>query len=77
MTDLELAAAQAYVRLLSATRAVLDDDRRPLLTPPLLTAPIAEADRALDALGMAGNEAGFFRLVARLQPVVSEEHRGT
>ncbi|MFI6284069.1 hypothetical protein ACIBCM_04790 [Streptomyces sp. NPDC051018] len=76
MTDLELAAAQAYVRLLSATRAVLDDSRRPLTAPPLLTAPIAEADQALDALGMAGNEAEFFRLVARLQPVVTEDRRG-
>ncbi|MGW4028722.1 hypothetical protein ACWEFL_05260 [Streptomyces sp. NPDC004838] len=76
MNDPELAAAQAYVRLLSATRAVLADTRRPLSALPLLTAPIAEADEALDVLGMAGNEAEFFRLVARLQPVVCEDYRG-
>ncbi|MEU5976215.1 hypothetical protein [Streptomyces sp. NPDC047315] len=69
MTDLELAAAQAYVRLLSATRAVLDDGERPATALALLTAPMTEADEALDALGMAGNEAAFFSLVTRLQPV--------
>ncbi|MEU5160959.1 hypothetical protein AB0G74_15310 [Streptomyces sp. NPDC020875] len=68
MTDPERAAAQAYVRLLSATRAVLDDER-PAAALPLLTAPMAEADLALAALGMAGNEAAFFRLVGRLRPV--------
>ncbi|MFH8618941.1 hypothetical protein ACH4E8_28290 [Streptomyces sp. NPDC017979] len=73
MTDLELAAAQAYVRLLSATRAVLDDGQRPVPALPLLTAPMAEADEALDALGMAGNEAAFFSLVTRLQPVPYDE----
>ncbi|MFE0425863.1 hypothetical protein [Streptomyces sp. NPDC058953] len=76
MTDPETTAAQAYVRLLSATRAVLDDSGRPVPALPLLTAPMAEADRALDALGMAGNEAAFFRLVGRrLRPVPSEEGR--
>jgi hypothetical protein len=69
MTETERAAAQAYLRLLGAARAVLDDPRRALPSLPLLTAPIAEADRALDALGMAGNEAEFFRLVARNHPV--------
>ncbi|MEU9608943.1 hypothetical protein [Streptomyces sp. NPDC048057] len=73
MTDLELAAAQAYVRLLSATRAVLDDGQRPVTALPLLTAPMTEADEALDALGMAGNEAAFFSLVTRLQPVPYDE----
>ncbi|MFI1395692.1 hypothetical protein [Streptomyces sp. NPDC020681] len=73
MTDQELAAAQAYVRLLQTTRAVLADGRQPLL--PLLTVPITEADKALDALGMAGNEEAFFRLVSRLQPVLGEEQR--
>jgi hypothetical protein len=73
MNDLELAAARAYVRLLGATRAVLDDDRRPPPALPLLTAPMAEADEALDALGMAGNEAEFFRLVARLRPMAAAD----
>ncbi len=77
MTDPELAAAQAYVRLLRTTRAVLSDTEQPVLPMPLLTVPIAEADEALDALGMAGNEAEFFRLVARLQPVLYEDQRVT
>lgn len=68
MTDPELAAAQAYVRLLQTTRAVLADPQQRVLTLPLLTAPIAEADEALRAIGLAGNEADFFRLVARCQP---------
>ncbi|WP_406301869.1 hypothetical protein OHA61_04945 [Streptomyces sp. NBC_00885] len=75
MTDSELAAAQAYLRLLQTTRAVLSETEQPLLTLPLLTAPIAEADEALRALGMAGNEAGFFRLVSRLQPALREDRR--
>ncbi|MER7664537.1 MULTISPECIES: hypothetical protein [unclassified Streptomyces] len=77
MTDPELAAAQAYVRLLQTTRAVLADTEQPIVPMPLLMAPIAEADDALDALGMAGNEAGFFQLVARLQPVLYEDQRVT
>lgn len=75
MTDNELAAAQAYVRLLQTTRAVLADTAAPALSLPLLTAPIAEADEALHALGMAGNEADFFRLVSRLQPTLREDRR--
>ncbi|MFI1018431.1 hypothetical protein [Streptomyces sp. NPDC020965] len=65
MTERERAAAQAYVRLLRTTRAVLGDTGTPLPALPLLAAPIAEADAALAALGMAGNEEAFFRLVAR------------
>ncbi|TQK50661.1 hypothetical protein FBY35_1001 [Streptomyces sp. SLBN-118] len=75
MTESELAAAQAYVRLLQTIRAVLSETEQPLLTLPLLTAPIAEADEALDALGMAGNEAEFFHLVTRLQPALREDRR--
>lgn len=67
MTDHELAAAQAYVRLLETTRAVLADARQAPLALPLLTVPITEADEALRAIGLAGNEATFFRLVARLR----------
>jgi hypothetical protein len=67
MTDPELAAAQAYVRLLQTTRAVLADPQQRAQAVPLLTTPIAEADEALRAVGLAGNEADFFRLVARCQ----------
>ncbi|MFC4607348.1 hypothetical protein ACFO9E_05910 [Streptomyces maoxianensis] len=73
MTDPELAAAQAYVRLLETTRAVLADARQAPLALPLLTVPIAEADEALRAVGLAGNEATFFRLVARLRTVLPED----
>lgn len=69
MTDPELAAAQAYVRLLQTTRAVLADPQQSPLALPLLAVPIAEADRALSAIGLAGNEADFFRLVGRIQRV--------
>ncbi|MFF2527103.1 hypothetical protein [Streptomyces liangshanensis] len=57
-------AAQAYLRLLAAVRAVLDDPSRAPLAVPLLAAPIAEADEALDAAGLAGNEREFLDLVA-------------
>ncbi|MFI2367917.1 hypothetical protein [Streptomyces sp. NPDC018833] len=66
MNDPELAAAQAYVRLLQTTRAVLSDPQRAPAALPLLSAPMAEADEALSTVGLAGNEAGFFRLVASL-----------
>ncbi|MFF8846573.1 hypothetical protein ACF08N_28305 [Streptomyces sp. NPDC015127] len=66
MNDPELAAAQAYVRLLQTTRAVLADPHRAPMALPVLSAPMTEADEALSAAGLAGNEAGFFRLVADL-----------
>ncbi|MDH2390201.1 hypothetical protein QCN29_15660 [Streptomyces sp. HNM0663] len=62
--DAELAAVQAYVRLLRTARAVLADPRRSPSAVPLLSAPLAEADEALRAAGLAGNEAEFLRLVA-------------
>ncbi|MFF8960068.1 hypothetical protein [Streptomyces sp. NPDC014894] len=68
MSEPEIAAARAYVRLLRTVRATLSESRGAPPPLPLLAAPIAEADRALDALGMAGNEEEFFRLVARAQP---------
>ncbi|MDI3384946.1 hypothetical protein QIS99_01755 [Streptomyces sp. B-S-A8] len=64
MTDLELAAVQAYVRLVRGVRATLDDTSHPTGAPPLLHEPMAETDRALRAAGMAGNEARLFQLVA-------------
>ncbi|MFD7615029.1 hypothetical protein [Streptomyces sp. NPDC059828] len=75
MTSRERAAAQAYLRLLSAVRAALTDPPVPPVPPgpcgaappPLaLTAPMAEADRALAAAGFAGNEAALFDLVTGL-----------
>ncbi|WP_327128382.1 hypothetical protein [Streptomyces sp. NBC_01727] len=69
----ELAAAQAYVRLLEATRAALadqDQDQAPLYLS-LLASPMAEADGALRRAGLCGNEARFFDLVRSLQPSMS------
>jgi hypothetical protein len=58
------AAAQAYLRLLAAVRAVLDDPWAASRAAPLPAVPIAEADEALGAAGLAGNEREFLRLVA-------------
>lgn len=77
MTDPELAAAQAYVRLLQTTRAVLADPEQSDVALPLLSAPIAEADEALRALGLSGNEAEFFRLISRRLPGSSPKCPGT
>ncbi|MCM2389587.1 hypothetical protein [Streptomyces albipurpureus] len=76
MTHRELAAAQAYLRLLQTTRAVLSGPPHSPSSLPLLAAPIAEADAALNELGMAGNEAAFFQLVSGLQsgPGPSVDH---
>ncbi|MFF3290355.1 hypothetical protein [Streptomyces sp. NPDC003023] len=75
MNDPELAAAQAYVRLLQTTRAVLADPQQAPLAVPLLAVPMAEADDALRAIGLAGNEADFFRLLATLRPAEREDRR--
>ncbi|MEU1281385.1 hypothetical protein [Streptomyces sp. NPDC005805] len=66
MNEPELAAAQAYVRLLQTARAALADPGHAPHALPLLTGPMAEADAALTAVGLAGNEARFFGLVAAL-----------
>lgn len=68
MRNDELAAAQAYVRLLEATRAALADPDDGLLYVPLLASPMAEADGALERSGMRGNESRFFDLVRTLRP---------
>ncbi|MEV1048188.1 hypothetical protein [Streptomyces sp. NPDC049916] len=71
----ELAAAQAYVRLLEATRAVLaDPDAAPVFLP-LLTSPMREADQALRSAGLSGNEDKLFALVSSLQPSLSGSDR--
>ncbi|MCG7526353.1 hypothetical protein MHW47_18110 [Streptomyces sp. OfavH-34-F] len=64
----ELAAAQAYVRLLEATRAALSDPEDTPLYLPLLTSPMEEADGALRRAGLSGNETRFFELVSSLRP---------
>lgn len=71
MRNDELVAAQAYVRLLEATRATLADPEDGPLYVPLLTSPMEEADGALRRAGLTGNEASFFALVRSLQPSMS------
>jgi hypothetical protein len=56
-------AARAYLRLPATVRAVLEDPVRASLGAVPAT-PIAEADEALSAAGLAGNEWAFLRLVA-------------
>ncbi|MFF9351677.1 hypothetical protein [Streptomyces sp. NPDC014734] len=68
MRNDELAAAQAYVRLLEATRAALAEPGDGPLYVPLLASPIAEADNALERAGLCGNESRFFDLVRSLRP---------
>lgn len=78
----ERTAARAYLRLLAAVRAVLDDPAQASLAAPLLAAPIAEADEALGAAGLAGNEREFLHLVAHQAlgespgPVTDEDDAG-
>ncbi|AWL84603.1 hypothetical protein BF14_000670 [Streptomyces griseus] len=71
----ELAAAQAYVRLLEATRAALADPDDAPVHLPLLTSPIREADQALRSAGLTGNEHRLFALVRALQPSLSGSDR--
>ncbi|MFD9968879.1 hypothetical protein ACFWYA_11955 [Streptomyces sp. NPDC059011] len=68
MTPRERAAAQAYVRLLGAVRAALAEPPGADAPPPpvLLSAPMAEADEALAAAGLVGNEEALFGLVTGL-----------
>ncbi|MER6104638.1 hypothetical protein ABT115_20530 [Streptomyces sp. NPDC001832] len=75
MRNDELAAAQAYVRLLEATRAALAEPDEGPLYVPLLASPIAEADGALERAGLCGNESRFFDLVRALQPSMSGSGR--
>ncbi|MFF4870587.1 hypothetical protein ACWDUX_14265 [Streptomyces sp. NPDC003444] len=63
----ERAAAQAYLRLLESTRAVLEDPRLAPYAGAMLTRPMAEADEALRAAGLAGNEDRLLRVVSSLR----------
>ncbi|MDX2603845.1 hypothetical protein PV379_20620 [Streptomyces caniscabiei] len=63
LTDRERAAVQAYLRLLGTVRAAFDgplESRRPPVVPP---AALAEAEQALAAAGLSGNEEEFFELL--------------
>ncbi|MFE6699075.1 hypothetical protein [Streptomyces sp. NPDC057718] len=75
MDSHELAAAQAYVRLLEATRAALADPGDAPVYLPLLTSPMREADQALRSAGLTGNEDRLFALVRALQPSLSGSDR--
>ncbi|PZT70989.1 hypothetical protein DN402_00610 [Streptomyces sp. SW4] len=71
LTDRERAAVQAYVRLMHTVRAAFDtaagppDAARPVLVPPSV---LAEAERALSAAGLTGNEEEFFDLLTSWCP---------
>ncbi|MFJ8888303.1 hypothetical protein ACIRJR_33555 [Streptomyces sp. NPDC102402] len=75
MHQAEIAAAQAYIRLLAATRAVIDDPDDAPQYMPLLTSPIEEADEALRNAGLMGNEDRLFTLVRQLRPSMTGSGR--
>ncbi|MFE9708009.1 hypothetical protein [Streptomyces sp. NPDC005930] len=66
LTDHERIAVQAYLRLLHTVRAGIDTGAgpggapRPPVVPPSV---LAEAEQALEAAGLTGNEEAFFRLL--------------
>ncbi|MEV0171531.1 hypothetical protein AB0I00_10480 [Streptomyces sp. NPDC050803] len=66
LTDRERTAVQAYLRLLHTVRAAFDaaggppGEGRPPVVPPSV---LAEAEQALAAAGLTGNEEAFFRLL--------------
>ncbi|MET9734180.1 hypothetical protein ABZZ79_27075 [Streptomyces sp. NPDC006458] len=71
LTDQERTAVQAYLRLLHTVQAAFDaaegppgTDRPPVVPPSVL----AEAERALAAAGLRGNEEEFFRLLQSCRP---------
>ncbi|MDX3432842.1 hypothetical protein PV664_28435 [Streptomyces sp. ME01-18a] len=75
MHEAEITAAQAYIRLLAATRAALVDPADAPLYMPLLASPIEEADEALRDAGLAGNEDRLFALVRELRPSLTGSGR--
>ncbi|MEU5220348.1 hypothetical protein AB0G79_29690 [Streptomyces sp. NPDC020807] len=72
MTATERAAAQAYLRLLESTQAVLTDPDLVPYAGVMLTSPMAEADAALRAAGFSGNEDRLLRLVSSLRASPAE-----
>lgn len=75
MHEAEITAAQAYIRLLAATRAALADPADAPLYMPLLASPIEDADEALRDAGLAGNEDRLFALVRELRPSLTGSGR--
>ncbi|MEU8519852.1 hypothetical protein [Streptomyces sp. NBC_01216] len=73
ITDHERAAAQAYLRLLESTQAVLTDPHLAPYAGAMLTNPMAEADAALRAAGLEGNEAHLLHLVSTLRAAPTGE----
>lgn len=67
LTPDERAAAQAYIRLVETTQAVMGDPALAPLAGQYLSSPMAEADEALRRAGLTGNEARLLRLVAVLR----------
>lgn len=67
ITARERAAAQAYLRLLESTQAVLTDPHLVPYAAAMLTHPMAEADEALRAAGLSGNEARLLDVVSALR----------
>ncbi|CAM5388639.1 hypothetical protein [Streptomyces fumanus] len=71
LTDRERTAVRAYLRLLHTVRAAFDtpagpsEAPRPPVIPPSV---LAEAEQALAAAGLSGNEEEFFRLLASWCP---------
>ena len=68
LTDRERTAVQAYLRLLHTVRAAFDGPPgagRPPVVPPSV---LAEAEEALAAAGLTGNEEEFFRLLQSWYP---------
>lgn len=61
MQEAERAAAQAYIRLLAATRAALADPADGPLYMPLLASPIQEADEALHSSRPRGQRGQVLR----------------
>ncbi|MEU1534469.1 hypothetical protein [Streptomyces fagopyri] len=68
LTDHERAAVQAYLRLLQTVRAAFDGTPEAHRPPVVAPSALAEAERALAAAGLAGNEEEFFRLLHRWCP---------
>ncbi|MFF4799492.1 hypothetical protein ACFY1U_13880 [Streptomyces sp. NPDC001351] len=63
LTDRERTAVQAYLRLLHTVRAAFDGPPGSSRAPVVPPAVLAEAEQALAAAGLAGNEEEFFRLL--------------
>lgn len=59
----EVTAVRAYRRLVRSVQAALAEPGGPALAAVVLAGPLADADRALAAAGLAGNEVRFFAAV--------------